>query len=79
MEPYYRDLSLSQPVSGALTNATYDNGVLVLAMPTLEPGVQKDVTAFRLEAETGIRGQHVGHIGSEIEPTTPTENHPQSE
>jgi HSP20 family protein len=75
----YRDLSLPQPVSGELTNATYGNGVLVLAMPTLEPGVQEDATEFRLEADTGTRGQRVGHIGSEIEPAIPTENRPQNE
>jgi HSP20 family protein len=75
----YRDLSLPQPVSGELTNATYGNGVLVLAMPTLEPGVQEDATEFRLEADTGTRGRRVGHIGSEIEPAIPTENRPQNE
>jgi HSP20 family protein len=79
MGPYHRDLSLPQPVSGELTNATYGNGVLVLAMPTLEPGVQEDATEFRLEADTGTRGQRVGHIGSEIEPAIPTENRPQNE
>ena len=80
MGPYHREVSLPQPVSGELTNATYGNGVLVLAMPTLEPGVQEeDATEFRLEADTGTRGQRVGHIGSEIEPAIPTENRPQSE
>ena len=78
MGPYHRDLSLPQPVSGRLTNATYGNGVLVLAMPTLEPGVQEDAVAFRLEADTGTWGQRVGHIGSEIERAIPTENHPQN-
>ena len=77
--PYHRDLTLPQSVSGELTNATYGHGVLVLAMPTLEPGVQKDATEFRLEADTGTRGQRVGHMGSEIEPTIPTERGPQSE
>jgi HSP20 family protein len=77
--PYHRDLTLPQPVSGRLTNATYGNGVLVLAMPTLEPGVQEDATEFRLEADTGTRGQRVGHRGSEIEPTISTERGPQSE
>ena len=79
MGPYYRDLTLPQSVSGELANATYGNGVLVLAMPTLESGVQEDATEFRLEADTGTRGQRVGHIGSEIEPAIPTENRPQSE
>jgi len=69
MGPYYRDLSLPQPVSGELTHATYGNGVLVLAMPTLEPGTQGDATEFQLEADTGTRGQRVGHTGSDIEPT----------
>ena len=79
MGPYYRDISLPQSVSGRLTNATYGNGVLVLAMPTLEPGMQEDAIEFRLEADTGTRGQRVGHTGSEIEPTLPIERGPQSE
>jgi len=76
MGPYHRDLSLPQPVSGRLTNATYGNGVLVLAMPTLEPDMQEDVTEFQLEADTGTRGQRIGHMGSEIEPTMPTQHRP---
>jgi HSP20 family protein len=72
MGPYYRDLNLPQPVSGGLTNATYGNGVLVLAMPTLEPGAQEDAAEFQLEADTGTRGQRVGHTGSEIDPAKPT-------
>ena len=79
MGPYYREVSLPQPVSGGLTNATYGNGVLVLSMPTLEPGVQEDVTEFQLEADTGTRGQRVGYKSSAIEPTMPTQNRPQSE
>ena len=79
MGPYYRDLTLPQSVSGELTNATYGNGVLVLSMPTLEPGVQEDATVFQLEADTGTRGQRVGYKGAAIEPTMPTQNGPQSE
>jgi HSP20 family protein len=79
MGPYHREVSLPQPVSGGLTNATYGNGVLVLAMPTLEPGVQEDAIEFRLEADTGTQGRRVGHTGSEIEPTISTEHGPQSE
>jgi HSP20 family protein len=79
MGPYYRELTLPQSVSGELTNATYGNGVLVLAMPTLEPGVQEDAIEFRLEADTGTQGRRVGHTGSEIEPTISTEHGPQSE
>ena len=50
-----------------------------IILPVGEVGVQEDVTEFRLEADTGTRGQRVGHTGSEIEPTIPTENRPQSE
>ena len=79
MGPYHREVSLPQSVSGKLTNATYGNGVLVLSMPTLEPGMQEDAIEFRLEADPGTRGQRVGHTGSEIEPTISMERDPQSE
>jgi hypothetical protein len=69
--PYYREVVLPQPVDGALTNATYGNGVLVLSMPILQPGEQGGYTEFRLEADKGARGQRVGHTGSDIQPTTP--------
>jgi HSP20 family protein len=67
--PYYREISLEQPVQGALTNATYGNGVLVLSMPKAE---QKDTATeanFTLHPITATRGEWVGHIGSEIHPT----------
>jgi HSP20 family protein len=79
MGPYHRDLSLPQSVSGGLTNATYGNGVLVLSMPTLEPGIQEDVTEFRLEADSGTRGQRVGYMGSDIEPAISAQDRPQRE
>jgi HSP20 family protein len=68
--PYYREISLEQPVQGPLTNATYGNGVLVLSMPKAE---QKDAATseanFTLHPITATRGEWVGHIGSEIYPT----------
>jgi HSP20 family protein len=67
--PYYRDLTLPQPVNGVLTNATYGNGVLVLSMPILEPGKQGGETTFRLEAISGVKGQRVGHTGAALQPT----------
>jgi HSP20 family protein len=67
--PYYCEITLPQPVNGVLTNATYGNGVLVLSMPTLEPGQQGGETEFRLEALTGTKGQRVGHTGSDRQPT----------
>jgi HSP20 family protein len=77
--PYYREFTLPQPVHGALTNVTYGNGVLVLSMPTHEPGQPGDAaeyTELRLEAVKHARGQHVGHTGAEKKRTT-TEAHRQ--
>ena len=73
--PYYRELTLSQPVNGALTNATYGNGVLVLAMPKLDQDQPEAKVEFRLQAigET-IHGERVGHSGSMIAPTTTQEH-----
>ena len=68
--PYYREVILPQLVNGELTNATYGNGVLVLAMPKLAPGAQESNTEFRLQALTDTRGQRVGHTGAHIEPTS---------
>jgi HSP20 family protein len=75
--PYYREVLLPQPVNGTIANATYGNGVLVLALPKLEPGQLGTDTEFRLRA-TGAtsHGEHVGHSGSIIAPT-PTREHPQ--
>ena len=75
MGPYYRDITLPQPVNGVLTNATYGNGVLVLSMPTLAPGQQGGDTEFRLEAITGAKGQRIGHTGSNIQPTMTQAQH----
>ena len=63
IRPYYREIHLPQPVNGTLTNATYGNGVLMLAIPLLEGGSQEGTTAFRLEATTSATGQRVGHTG----------------
>jgi len=63
MGPYHRDISLPQPVSGELTNATYGNGVLVLAMPIALSETPGEKSEFRLDTITGTRGQHVSHTG----------------
>ena len=73
--PYYREVILPERVDGALTNATYGNGVLVLSMPKLAPGVQESNTEFRLQALTDTRGQRVGHTGAHIEPTSTQARH----
>jgi HSP20 family protein len=70
MGPYYRELVLPQPVNGVLTNATYGNGVLVLSMPKLLPGMPGEDMEFRLETVKNTRGQRIGHTGSAIKPTT---------
>lgn len=72
--PYARELALPQPVNGALTNATYGNGVLMLAMPKLPRGSAESYTEFKLEVVEATVGQRIGHTGSEMRPTT-TEEH----
>jgi HSP20 family protein len=72
--PYLREIVLPQPVSGPLTNATYGNGVLVLAMPKLDQESQGSYTEFQLTVIEATRGQRIGHTGSDMRPTT-TEEH----
>jgi HSP20 family protein len=72
--PYHREVLLPEPVNGPLTNATYDNGVLVLAMPKMGQGHQGSYTEFQLEVVEATRGQRVGHTGSTVQATT-TEEH----
>jgi HSP20 family protein len=72
--PYAREIVLPQLVNGALTNATYGNGVLVLAMPKMERGSAKSYTEFKLDVVEATVGQHISHTGRELRPTT-TEEH----
>jgi HSP20 family protein len=74
--PYYREVTLPQPVSGPLTNASYGNGVLVLAMPKMGQESHDSYTEFQLEVVEATRGQRIGHTGSDVQPTT-TEEHRQ--
>jgi len=74
--PYFREVILPQPVSGPLTNASYGNGVLVLAMPKMGEEGHDSYTEFQLEVVEATRGQRIGHTGSGVEPTT-TEEHRQ--
>jgi HSP20 family protein len=68
--PYYREISLQQPVKGPLTNATYGNGVLVLSMPKAEKNEPKSEISFKLQPIAATRGEWIGHIGSEINPSS---------
>ena len=72
--PYEREVVLPQPVNGPLTNATYGNGVLVLAMPKAEEKGEDGHAEFRIEVVQATVGQRIGHTGSELRPTT-TEEH----
>src|SRR5262245_28076572 len=73
--PYDRELVLPQPVHGDLANATYGNGVLVLALPKLGTGEPEVATEFRLQpVGATIHGERVGHSGSTITPTTTREH-----
>jgi len=72
--PYTREVVLPQPVNGPLTNATYGNGVLVLAMPKAQAESDGGHTEFQIEVVQATLGQRIGHTGSELRPTT-TEEH----
>jgi HSP20 family protein len=72
--PYAREVVLPQPVNGRLTNATYGNGVLVLAMPKTPVEDEDGHAEFRIEVVQATLGQRIGHTGSDVQPTT-TEEH----
>jgi HSP20 family protein len=73
--PYYREVLLPQAVDGALTNVTYGNGVLVLAMPKLERGQPEKEIELKLQPiGATTHGERVGHSGSTISPTTTAEH-----
>ena len=67
MGPYYREVELPEAVDGELTNATFGNGVLILAMPKAAEEIHQLVT-FKLEAIDAARGARVGHQGADINP-----------
>jgi HSP20 family protein len=72
--PYAREIVLPQPVNGELTNATYGNGVLVLAMPKMEE--ENNPVEFQIQVVQSTLGQRIGHTGSDLRPMT-TEEHRQ--
>jgi len=71
--PYERQIDLPQPVNGALANATYGNGVLVLALPIMASGQPSIRSEFVLEVIAATRGERVGHRGRDLRPTTTQE------
>jgi len=71
--PYERQIDLPQPVNGALANATYGNGVLVLALPIMASGQPSIRSEFVLEVIAATRGERVGHRGRDLRPTATQE------
>ncbi|HKA31656.1 MAG TPA: Hsp20/alpha crystallin family protein [Candidatus Binatia bacterium] len=66
--PYYREVTLPQPVNGNLTNATYGNGVLVLSMPKRSGIAVASGASFRLHPVDAMHGERIGHTGKDIHP-----------
>lgn len=65
--PYFREISLGEPVNGALTNATYGNGVLILSIPKGSNGNGSNAE-FRLQPIEPTRGERIGYKGRDIRP-----------
>jgi len=75
--PYFREVSLDQPVNGAMTNATYGNGVLVLSIPKAKNGKGSNAE-FQLKQIEPTRGERIGYTGSDIRPAADKEKEPAS-
>jgi HSP20 family protein len=71
---YHRELALPNRVDGTLANATYGNGVLVVALPKATASQDKAAEIRLTPLPDPTRGEHVGHVGRAIVPTT-TEAH----
>jgi HSP20 family protein len=68
---YYRELHLPHHVDGALANATYGNGVLVVALPkAAASGAEQPAEIHLTPLPDPTRGEHVGHFSRAILPTT---------
>jgi HSP20 family protein len=77
--PYHREVTLPQAVDGARANATYGNGVLVVALPKASTGAGgagggAPTVAFRLEVGAAPRGARVGHAGRDLHRTSTAEH-----
>ena len=57
---YYRDVALLDNVDAANANATYGNGVLVLAFPITDRLVPAFITLDKIGPD---RGEHMGNAG----------------
>jgi HSP20 family molecular chaperone IbpA len=72
--PYHREVRLPVAVAAELTNATYDNGVVVVCMPKVQKDGVPGRAQFRLDAIEATRGERVGHVGREVIPTSTREH-----
>jgi HSP20 family protein len=76
--PYHREVRLPHRVDGARANATYGNGVLVLALPKASAvgsgGGDESPAELRLEVTDAPRGAHVGHTGRDLQETSTAEH-----
>lgn len=68
--PYHRQIDLPENVDGSLANATYGNGVLVVTLPKADSKGKTTYAEFTLEPVLPTRGEHVGHVGHEIQPAS---------
>src|SRR5262249_6496619 len=59
--PYRRELRLPNPVDGELTNVTYRNGVLVVAMPIARQTRPKRIQMAKVGVAYGERQASAGH------------------
>jgi HSP20 family molecular chaperone IbpA len=72
--PYHREVRLPVKVAATLANATYDNGVVVLCLPKAAAGSAPSQAKITLEVIEATRGEHVGHVGREVTPTSTREH-----
>jgi HSP20 family protein len=64
---YQREVALAFAVDGERANVTYDNGVIVVALPL---STETRPALLRLERVGRAVGQHVGSSGQTLRPTT---------
>jgi HSP20 family protein len=64
---YQREVALAFAVDGERANVTYDNGVVVVALPLC---VENRPALLTLERVGRAVGQHVGSAGQTLRPTT---------
>ena len=72
--PYRREVALPVAVDGELANVTYNNGVIVVALPIVE---RARGATHTLETVGPAHGERIGNVGHPVRPQT-TEEHQQA-